>query len=54
MARYPLELHMVHLSDDNTKIAVIGILYEFGAPDPFLDEVLLTLYGCTISSYTNI
>ncbi|XP_059067154.1 alpha carbonic anhydrase 7 isoform X2 [Cryptomeria japonica] len=36
--RFPLELHMVHISHDN-KIAVIGILYKFGAPDFFLTKV---------------
>ncbi|KAI4378446.1 hypothetical protein MLD38_015925 [Melastoma candidum] len=36
--RYELELHMVHLSED-FHIAVIGILYEFGRPDPFLKKL---------------
>ncbi|GLJ46416.1 hypothetical protein SUGI_0978200 [Cryptomeria japonica] len=36
--RFPLELHMVHISHDN-KIAVIGILYKFGAPDFFLTKL---------------
>ncbi|XP_073101790.1 alpha carbonic anhydrase 7 [Elaeis guineensis] len=36
--RYPLELHMVHVSSDGS-IAVIGIMYQFGSPDPFLSEL---------------
>ncbi|KAG8050614.1 hypothetical protein GUJ93_ZPchr0009g2104 [Zizania palustris] len=32
--RYPLELHMVHVSDDGG-LAVISILYKLGAADPF-------------------
>ncbi|XP_017697512.2 alpha carbonic anhydrase 7-like isoform X2 [Phoenix dactylifera] len=35
---YPLELHMVHISSDGS-IAVIGILYQHGSPDPFLSEL---------------
>ncbi|WCJ41002.1 alpha carbonic anhydrase 7 [Euphorbia peplus] len=33
--RYVAELHMVHESKDG-KIAVIGIMYQLGQPDPFL------------------
>ncbi|OAY66012.1 Alpha carbonic anhydrase 7 [Ananas comosus] len=33
--RYSLEMHMVHQSADQ-KIAVVGILYTTGRPDPFL------------------
>ncbi|XP_027077177.1 bifunctional monodehydroascorbate reductase and carbonic anhydrase nectarin-3-like [Coffea eugenioides] len=33
--RYDLEAHLVHQSSDG-KIAVIGILYKIGRPDPFL------------------
>lgn len=36
--RYALEVHMVHQSLDN-KIAVIGFLYDFGRPDPFLSSI---------------
>ncbi|KAL6642279.1 hypothetical protein ACP70R_020460 [Stipagrostis hirtigluma subsp. patula] len=32
--RYPLEMHLVHQSDDGG-IAVISILYQYGAPDSF-------------------
>ncbi|XP_062198088.1 alpha carbonic anhydrase 7-like [Phragmites australis] len=32
--RFPLELHLVHKSD-NGDLAVIGILYQYGAPDSF-------------------
>ncbi|XP_021774590.1 alpha carbonic anhydrase 7-like [Chenopodium quinoa] len=36
--RYALEAHFVHQSLDN-KIAVIGFLYDFGNPDPFLSSI---------------
>ncbi|KAG7027647.1 Alpha carbonic anhydrase 4, partial [Cucurbita argyrosperma subsp. argyrosperma] len=36
--RHVLELHMVHQSQDN-KTAVIGILYKYGRPDPFLSRL---------------
>ncbi|KAI4363980.1 hypothetical protein MLD38_020129 [Melastoma candidum] len=36
--RYELELHIVHLSNEG-RIAVIGILYEFGRPDSFLEKL---------------
>lgn len=35
---YDLELHAVHQSSTK-KVAVIGIVYEFGHPDPFLSKV---------------
>ncbi|XP_072987877.1 alpha carbonic anhydrase 7-like [Typha latifolia] len=35
---FPLELHMVHISSDGS-IAVIGILYEYGHPDPFISTL---------------
>ncbi|KAJ7976895.1 Alpha carbonic anhydrase [Quillaja saponaria] len=38
--RYDLELHMLHGSQDgNNKIAVVGLLYEIGQPDPFLSKL---------------
>lgn len=40
--RYSLELHMVHKSIDPTskhQIAVIGVLYKIGKPNPFLTKV---------------
>ncbi|KAK8639096.1 hypothetical protein V6N13_137491 [Hibiscus sabdariffa] len=40
--RYALELHMVHQSSDPTvknNLAVLGQLYEFGAPDKFLSMI---------------
>ncbi|GLJ05636.1 hypothetical protein SUGI_0021910 [Cryptomeria japonica] len=37
--RYPLEMHLVHESEDN-KIAVVGILYTYGRPDTFLAELM--------------
>ncbi|KAH9319798.1 hypothetical protein KI387_021567, partial [Taxus chinensis] len=36
--QYPLELHIVHQTDDN-KTAVIGIIYKFGDPDYFLKRL---------------
>ncbi|XP_022983070.1 alpha carbonic anhydrase 7-like [Cucurbita maxima] len=33
---FPLELHMVHINNVTKNIAVIGILYEYGPPDPFI------------------
>ncbi|KAL5206847.1 hypothetical protein ABZP36_035056 [Zizania latifolia] len=40
--RFPLELHMVHVSDDGG-LAVISILYKLGAPDPFYFQLNDTL-----------
>ncbi|KAJ4800954.1 Alpha carbonic anhydrase [Rhynchospora pubera] len=37
--RYEMEMHMVHQTSDGKKIAVIGFLYEYGHPDPFLAEM---------------
>ncbi|XP_077214063.1 alpha carbonic anhydrase 7-like [Tasmannia lanceolata] len=45
--RYDLELHMVHQSIDG-KIAVVGILYHLGNPDPFLSKLL-----CYIGTIAN-
>ncbi|KAK8517077.1 hypothetical protein V6N13_092357 [Hibiscus sabdariffa] len=37
--RYPLEIHIVHRSDQN-KTAVVGILYRYGLlPDPFIASI---------------
>ncbi|KAL9260683.1 Alpha carbonic anhydrase 6-like protein [Drosera capensis] len=36
--RYNLEMHAVHMSREG-KIAVIGIMYGYGRPDPFLAKV---------------
>jgi carbonic anhydrase len=36
--RYDMELHLVHQTLEN-KTAVIGILYEIGGEDPFLQEL---------------
>ncbi|ONK75669.1 uncharacterized protein A4U43_C03F19300 [Asparagus officinalis] len=36
--RYSLELHMVHQSADK-KIAVVGIMYKIGRPDPLLAKM---------------
>ena len=37
--RFPVELHMVHASDDGN-VTVVAMLYRFGRPDPFLSQVL--------------
>ncbi|KAJ1264768.1 hypothetical protein BS78_08G026600 [Paspalum vaginatum] len=36
--RFPLELHLVHKSDDG-QVAVIGVLYRLGAPDSFYHQL---------------
>ncbi|KAL2610841.1 hypothetical protein R1flu_022533 [Riccia fluitans] len=36
--RFPLEMHMVHRSKNHQKIAVIAILFTFGAEDKFLAQ----------------
>ncbi|XP_048138316.1 alpha carbonic anhydrase 4-like isoform X2 [Rhodamnia argentea] len=38
-SRYDLELHIIHLSSRG-EIAVIGIVYKYGRPDPFLTKLL--------------
>ncbi|XP_056171353.1 alpha carbonic anhydrase 4-like [Syzygium oleosum] len=38
-SRYDLELHVIHLSSHG-EIAVIGIVYTYGRPDPFLTKLL--------------
>ncbi|KAL3715769.1 hypothetical protein ACJRO7_007505 [Eucalyptus globulus] len=45
-SRYDLELHMVHLNS-HEEIAVIGIVYKYGRPDPFLTKLLehITVVG---------
>nr|XP_043610899.1 alpha carbonic anhydrase 7-like [Erigeron canadensis] len=40
--RYDMELHMVHLSNDN-KIAVIAVLYSLGEPDHFLSKLTVNI-----------
>ncbi|GMJ14384.1 A. THALIANA ALPHA CARBONIC ANHYDRASE 4, alpha carbonic anhydrase 4 [Hibiscus trionum] len=40
--RYPLEIHIVHRSDRN-ETAVVGILYRYGLPDPFIASILLPI-----------
>uniref|UniRef100_A0A2N9F834 carbonic anhydrase n=1 Tax=Fagus sylvatica TaxID=28930 RepID=A0A2N9F834_FAGSY len=37
-SRYDLELHIVHLTSSG-KIAVVGIVYKYGRPDPFLSKL---------------
>ncbi|PRQ44863.1 putative carbonic anhydrase [Rosa chinensis] len=37
-SRYALELHVIHTSSTG-KIAVIGIVYKYGRPDPFLSKL---------------
>lgn len=40
--RFDLELHMVHVTKDvnvKNKIAVVGLFYKIGQPDPFISKV---------------
>lgn len=37
--RYPLELHLVHSTADN-ELAVIGIMFQEGAPNPTLETII--------------
>ncbi|KAK3014641.1 hypothetical protein RJ639_008709 [Escallonia herrerae] len=37
--RFAMEVHMVHMTP-NHDVAVVGILYKFGRPDPFLAKLL--------------
>jgi len=48
--RFPVELHMVHASDDGN-VTVVATLYRFGRPDPFLSQLqdklaALSAEGC--------
>ncbi|CAM8959132.1 hypothetical protein QQ045_002956 [Rhodiola kirilowii] len=36
--QFPAELHLVHMCDDGT-LAVVGILFKYGKPDPFLSKL---------------
>ncbi|WVZ85545.1 hypothetical protein U9M48_032462 [Paspalum notatum var. saurae] len=36
--RFPVELHMVHASDDGN-VSVVAVLYRFGKPDPFVWQI---------------
>ncbi|KAK9289744.1 hypothetical protein L1049_007903 [Liquidambar formosana] len=51
--RYALELHMVHVTRDlNVKnnISVIGLLYDIGAPDPFLSKLTRSITSMSSNS----
>ncbi|KAL0338512.1 UNVERIFIED_CONTAM: Alpha carbonic anhydrase 7 [Sesamum angustifolium] len=44
--RYALELHLVHKATDpavENKIAVIGVFYKTGQPDPFLSKLMTNI-----------
>ncbi|EPS73716.1 hypothetical protein M569_01041, partial [Genlisea aurea] len=41
--RYAAELHMVHVADDG-ELTVVGTLFEYGRPDPVLDQIYGKLY----------
>lgn len=48
--RFPVELHMVHASDDGN-VTVVAMLYRFGKPDPFIWQIqdklgALSAEGC--------
>ncbi|KAF3441650.1 hypothetical protein FNV43_RR15565 [Rhamnella rubrinervis] len=36
--QYPMELHLVHKAGDGST-SVVGILYQYGSPDPFLAKI---------------
>ncbi|XP_078441152.1 alpha carbonic anhydrase 1, chloroplastic-like [Wolffia australiana] len=36
--RYPVELHLVHVSEDGN-ISVVAVLYKYGHADPFLSQL---------------
>ncbi|KAG5242627.1 alpha carbonic anhydrase [Salix suchowensis] len=39
--KFDLELHIVHVNSLGEAAAVVGILYKYGKPDPFLSKVFL-------------
>ncbi|KAK4580748.1 hypothetical protein RGQ29_024411, partial [Quercus rubra] len=39
-SRFDLELHVVHQNPSTNKIAVVGVVYKYGRPDPLLTELL--------------
>ncbi|PNX56717.1 hypothetical protein L195_g050024, partial [Trifolium pratense] len=43
--RHEAELHLVHLTEDNTGIAVIAALYNLGDPDPIISKIEDNLNG---------
>lgn len=47
---FDLEVHLVHQSPTG-KIAVTGILYKFGEPDPFLTSVINLLSDATFTTF---
>lgn len=42
--RYPLEVHLVHASDDG-RLAVIGIMFARGEQNPLLDDLINVIPG---------
>ncbi|KAL0555444.1 hypothetical protein IC582_009389 [Cucumis melo] len=36
---YPLELHMVHMNIATNDKAVVGVVFEYGRPDPFISLI---------------
>ncbi|GFY93304.1 alpha carbonic anhydrase 7 [Actinidia rufa] len=48
--RYDMELHLVHVLPDPTvknHIAVIGVLYKIGQPEPFLSKLMKNISSMT-------
>ncbi|KAM3738952.1 hypothetical protein ACB098_09G168700 [Castanea mollissima] len=39
-SRFDLEIHVVHQNPSTNKIAVVGVLYKYGRPDPLLTNLL--------------
>ena len=44
--RFPLEVHLVHQAEDG-RLAVIGVMFEKGAHNPLLDDLIKVMPGTT-------
>jgi carbonic anhydrase len=51
--RYPLEMHLVHKSDAGD-LAVIAVLYQYGAPDSFYFQVHINTPICLYIDRCNL
>ncbi|KAJ6363460.1 hypothetical protein OIU78_003604 [Salix suchowensis] len=45
--RFDLELHIVHVNSLGEAAAVVGILYKYGKPDPFLSKLFPSIKSVT-------
>ncbi|KAL3642619.1 hypothetical protein CASFOL_013434 [Castilleja foliolosa] len=53
--RYEMELHLVHLSNDQNvknKIAVVGVFYKIGKPDKFLSKLMTNISSIMDHNHT--